>query len=258
LLADGIYDSFPQAPPVTGGNATRLIWMPGNAAFRAGGVGGPDALDSQYAWDIIGKYSVAMGQDNRAFANHAAAVGGLSNWANGGYSAVGGGQGNMNFGNYSVIPGGKDNIVYSSYSFAGGRNNWLDISAEGTFVWGYDTTGGQGRFNTDKITENFAFLIGPIDDKQYKVGVRTPSPQAALDVNGDAQFGSGVNKSTFTAEGFWQPRAIGTADLQAAAGQPTAIGQVVFNSTIADLCVSTGTAVGQWALVGSRGIGDCF
>lgn len=257
ILAEGTYSGTPTAPPVTG-TGSRLLWMPINSSFRAGGVTGPDALDTFYAWDTIGQYSVAMGQDNRAYANWASALGGLSNWANGNYSMVGGGQGNINYGNYSTIPGGRDNIVYSSYSFAGGRNNWLDTAAEGTFVWGYDSVGGQGRFNTDKVTQNFAFLIDPVDEKHYKVGVRTGSPQAAMDVNGDAQFGAGVTKSTFTAEGFWMPRSMTTAELQAAGGTPTAAGQVVRNSSISDLCVSTGTAVGQWALVGSKGTGNCF
>lgn len=34
------------------------------------------------------------------------------------------------------------------------------------------------------------------------VGVRTSTPVTVLDVNGDAQFGSGANKSTFTAAGL--------------------------------------------------------
>lgn len=89
-----------------------------------------------------------------------------------------------------------------------------------------------------------------------KVGIGELNPSVALDVNGSAQFGSGVNKSTFTAEGFWRPRAMTSAEIQAAA--PPAEGAVVFNSIVKDLCVSTGTAVGQWALAGSRGIGDCF
>ena len=71
-----------------------------------------------------------------------------------------------------------------------------------------------------------------------------------------AQFGSGVNKSTFTAEGFWLPRAMTTAEMQAAS--PPAAGAVVFNSEINDLCISTGTAAGQWALAGSKGLGDCY
>ncbi len=71
-----------------------------------------------------------------------------------------------------------------------------------------------------------------------------------------AQFGSGVNKSTFTAEGFWLPRAMTIAEIQAAS--PPAAGAVVFNSEINDLCVSTGTAAGQWARAGSKGLGDCY
>lgn len=89
-------------------------------------------------------------------------------------------------------------------------------------------------------------------------GVGTGFPQAKLDVNGAAQFGTGVNRSTFTAEGFWQPRAMTTAQLHAAGGTPTAIGAVVYNSTINDLCVSSGTAIGQWALVGSKLAFSCY
>ncbi len=85
------------------------------------------------------------------------------------------------------------------------------------------------------------------------VGIGTSAPQARLDVNGSAQFGSGVNKSTFTAEGFWLPRGMTTAELHAAAGTPPVTGAVVFNSTIANICFSTGTAVGQWAIAGTKG-----
>lgn len=89
-----------------------------------------------------------------------------------------------------------------------------------------------------------------------RVGVGVPAPQSTLDVNGSARFGSGAARSTFTAEGYWQPRSMTTLELGAAA--PTAVGQVVYNATISDLCVSTGIAVGQWALVGSKGAGNCF
>ncbi len=93
-------------------------------------------------------------------------------------------------------------------------------------------------------------------------GMGTGNPVALLDVNGNAQFGSGVTKSTFTAEGFWMPRSMNSTDLQAAAGKPTAVGEVVFNNTpspfFMDLCVSTGTGVGQWAKVGTGGTGNCF
>jgi len=88
------------------------------------------------------------------------------------------------------------------------------------------------------------------------VGIGTPTPQARLDVNGGAQFGSGATKSAFTSEGFWVPRAMTTAELQAAGGTPPVVGAVVFNSSIANICFSTGTAVGQWALAGTKA--DCY
>ncbi|MBI4803138.1 MAG: hypothetical protein HY796_11505 [Elusimicrobia bacterium] len=89
-----------------------------------------------------------------------------------------------------------------------------------------------------------------------KIGIGVASPAQRLDVNGNAQFGAGVTKSTFTAEGYWQPRWLTSAGIQALA--PGVIGQVIGNSVILDLCVSTGTAVGQWALAGSKGVGNCF
>ncbi|MBU2530626.1 MAG: hypothetical protein KKD35_06265, partial [Elusimicrobia bacterium] len=89
-----------------------------------------------------------------------------------------------------------------------------------------------------------------------KVGISTGSPAGNLDVNGTALFGAGINKSTFTVEGYWQPRWMTTAEIGAL--QPTALGQVIGNSDITDLCISTDTAaIGQWAIVGSKGIGDC-
>lgn len=89
-----------------------------------------------------------------------------------------------------------------------------------------------------------------------KVGIGTDSPSLTLDVRGAAVFGGGVSRSTFTAEGYWQPRRFTTAQVQALA--PGAAGQVVGNSTISELCVSTGTAAGSWVVTGSRGADPCW
>lgn len=252
--------------PVTGGGS-RFMWIPSASAIRAGYV-------SNTEWDTVGLYSVAFGYLNSATGNSSLVSGGIGNAASGAYSAVNGGGDNNNqgsyssiaggqtnylTGNHSVIPGGRYNTVLSPYSFAGGYNSSLDTAAQGTFVWGYDDNAAHsnGQFNTFKITAPYVFLVDPADTKHYKLGIRTPSPQAALDVNGDAQFGAGVTKSTFTADGFWQPRSMISGDL--AALTPTALGEVVRNSTINDLCISTGTTLaGQWALVGSRGTGNCY
>ncbi len=74
-------------------------------------------------------------------------------------------------------------------------------------------------------------------------------------MNGSAQFGAGVTKSTFTAEGYWQPRSMTTAEIQAAT--PTVIGAVVYNSILKNICFSTGTVnPGDWAIAGTKG--NCY
>lgn len=87
------------------------------------------------------------------------------------------------------------------------------------------------------------------------LGLGTASPASKLDVAGDAQFGSGVNKATVTAGGFWQP--LSQTTLQASLLAPTAVGQYIDNSTLGALCRSTGTSAGNWALATAAGTG-CF
>lgn len=88
-----------------------------------------------------------------------------------------------------------------------------------------------------------------------RVGIGAASPQATLDVNGSAQFGSGVAKSSMTASGFFVPLAMTSAALQALT--PPALGAVVYNVDIANICFSTGTAAaGQWAVAGTKA--NCF
>jgi hypothetical protein len=260
ILAEGAYSGTLSAP-VTGAG-TRFMWLPSVAAIRAGNVDGTQ-------WDTVGNYSaafghntqaagdysIAAGHNNSASGPYSMAVGGGSNEAWGSRSAVAGGDMNKVYGDSSFISGGSDNIVHSTFSWAGGYNNYLDILSSGTFVWGYDDNlaHGTGINNSFRITEDYVFLIDPSDTKGYKVGVGTPSPQARLDVKGSAQFGVGTTTSAVTADGFWVPRSMTSAELQAAGGTPPVVGAVVFNSIIQNLCVSTGTAVGQWAIVGTKG-----
>jgi hypothetical protein len=132
----------------------------------------------------------------------------------------------------------------------------VDAGADGTFVWGYDDSHSTGIFNTFKVTAQYAFLVDPANIKHYDVGIRTAAPAAALDVNGDAQFGASGTRSGFSSAGFWQPRWMTSANIQLAT--PDALGEVVGNSDITDLCISTGTSQGNWALVGSKGTKGCY
>ncbi len=253
--------------PVSG-VGTRFMWIPSASAVRAG-----EVFDTEWNAANIGLYSAAFGRWNTAagansfvgagYHNTVSATGGYSsilggqdNNILGTYSFIGGGNTNYLSGIYSVIPGGRFNAIDSAYSFAGGYNNYLIAAAQGTFVWGYDDIHLTGTSNPFQIAAPYTFLIDPADIKHYNVGIRTPSPQAALDVNGDAQFGAGVNKSTFTADGFWVPRFMTSAQL--ATDTPTTVGAVVYNPDKADLCVSTSTLSGGWFKVGSGGTLPCY
>lgn len=108
------------------------------------------------------------------------------------------------------------------------------------------------------VITSTAVIVSDIAGKVSKGGDTMTGALATtgLTVNGAANFGSLPTKSTFTAEGFWQPRAFDSATIQTLSA--TEPGQVILNSTIGDLCVSTSTVAGEWALAGSRGLESCW
>lgn len=227
-----------QALPATGAG-TRFMWVPTMSALRAGNVTGTQ-------WDGVGAYSVAFGQNNIASGTYSAALGGYAHTVDGQSAVVAGGAENLVSGEKSAIPGGMYNIVTSSFAFAGGRKTYVSDLAEGTFAWGFNDSVGNGFFNNVQVTQPYSFIIDPSNTKQYKVGIRTPAPQAALDVNGDAQFGAGVTKSTITAAGFWVPPSMTSVQLQAS--HPAA-GAMAYNSDLVNVCFFNGTV---WVTVGNK------
>jgi hypothetical protein len=238
ILAEGNTGGIPMT-----GAGTRFMWIPSLAALRAGDVNGAQ-------WDTIGTYSTALGQSNTVGGSYSSILAGYANFIYGTKSVITAGDQNHIYGQSSIVTNGQNNVVLSSFSFAGGMNNYLDIPAQGTFVWGYDDIGGHSsglnKLSQYRIPTPYAFLIDPDNVKGYKVGVRTASPQAALDINGDAQFGAGVTKSTITAEGFWVPRSMTNVEMQ---GSHPAAGAMAFNSDRTDICFFNGTV---WVVVGTK------
>lgn len=104
----------------------------------------------------------------------------------------------------------------------------------------------------------FSFASSPkhyMDGTHFGINTANGSPATTLDVNGNAQFGSGATKSTFTATGFWEPYSRTKAQIDALV--PTKVGQVIYASdtTLPGLCVSTGTAAAQWRKMESATLG---
>lgn len=87
------------------------------------------------------------------------------------------------------------------------------------------------------------------------VGVSTGTPQTTLDVNGNAQFGSGTAKSTFTAAGILNMGAEFTPLIRTKAqvdAITAAVGRVVICSDCTvpyDICVGTGTGLSGFRAV---------
>lgn len=162
------------------------------------------------------------------------------------------------FGIGTGVPEERFHVAATLRVSAPGANAALFVST-GTGSVGISTGTPKERMHvasTFLIGADRASAVVYVSTQSGNTGIGTGSPQTKLDVNGAAQFGSGVTRSTFTAEGYWLPRSMTTAQLHAAGGTPTAVGAVVFNSTLANLCFSTGTALGQWAIAGTKT--DCY
>jgi hypothetical protein len=84
LVARGTYDSGNSGGIAADGPGVRMLWFPGKAAFRVGGINGTQWDDAN-----IGLYSNAFGQDVRALGDNALAVGARATAANTGTIALG-------------------------------------------------------------------------------------------------------------------------------------------------------------------------
>ncbi|MDP5169562.1 MAG: tail fiber domain-containing protein, partial [Bacteroidia bacterium] len=105
VLMEGTWGIFNYSGPLSAtGSGTRLMWIPGKAAFRVGRV-----VSDKWDLNNMGEFS--------------AVVGGEENKASGNYTFVGGGTRNTASGNISFVGGGKDNTAIGDGSFVGGFGN---------------------------------------------------------------------------------------------------------------------------------------
>lgn len=131
------------------------------------------------------------------------------------------------------------------------RLAWLfNTTANESTMSGHDSDG-----STIRIKFNAGSAVNSYINTGANFGIGTTSPATVLDVNGNAQFGSGATKSTFTATGFWQPLSQTRAQINTLV--PTAVGQVIYASdtTLPGLCISTGTLASQWRKMESATLG---
>lgn len=130
------------------GAGTRLMWDPGRAAVRVGGVGVDSGTETYWDEENVGNYSVAMGSDPKASGFAAVALGERTSASGGNATALGAattasgleatalGRGTV-AGGRGATATGFQTVAATDFSFVGGRCNEANQSADSTlFVVG--------------------------------------------------------------------------------------------------------------------------
>ena len=141
------------------------------------GGGQQNLADSYLATVAGGGYNQATGPGSFIGGGGLASTFGLyGNFASGLNSVVCGGAENSANGTNSTIPGGFANVANGIYSFAAGQQ--AHALNQGAFVWA------DSQSATFSSTANDQFLIRAAGG----VGINTPTPSSALEVNGDTRM----------------------------------------------------------------------
>lgn len=162
---------------------------------------------------------------------------------------------------------GHDAPIYILHAKGVSPTIAAEATSTGQDVWSYYMQAGSlvAAVGYRDSNAGLTFFAGAGDKMVIKsggnVGIATMNPAAVLDVNGDAQFGSGAAKSTFTATAdLYMGASLGLssrskAQLQAAT--PARTGLLYFCSDClnsVNTVISTGTVVGQFATAGNGAV----
>ena len=170
LLADGHHNTH---AVVAGGLSNKAY---GYASFIGGGSNNVIGTSSPLGGNSGSSSVILGGKNNR-----------ILDW----FSVIGSGENNTTNGSHhSVIEGGSDNMIENSpYSWLFGENTTVDSSSDNSWVF---------AFNETISSQPNSFIIS---GNNMRVGIQTMSPQADLDVNGDAQAETLIISSTNNVSG---------------------------------------------------------
>lgn len=140
---------------------------------------------------------------------------------------------------------GGDQLFIQNFDIVGNPIAWwMDFADKGVGLYNSAPTSGSFEVGTPEIIDSTLTVVGnafsvggsTFDVVGSSVGIRTSVPATALDVNGSAQFGVGVNRSSFTSTGNLQLvsgstiTSNGTLTISTAASAATATANMILDS----------------------------
>jgi hypothetical protein len=190
FMLGGVFDGGASNTGIpTEGSGTRMMWYPRKAAFRAGGINGTQWDDAN-----IGSYSLAIGQDVRASADNAVALGLRSTAAQISSFAVG--EDNTASGAASVAMGyhAHTNARQGSFVFAD-RSTVDTLRAGVNHSANWRVSGGFRVFTSANLSTGVTFQSGSVTSNWgQSSAVISTSTGAYLSTGGTWTNSSDVNR----------------------------------------------------------------